>query len=621
MKTSQLIAGCMAAWLGGAVLLAADVRQGLVSYWPLDAMSEDFTTTTDLVSGYDLNTVNWFDTSGVVPGKRGNAFQFDGTSQYAYRTMEGLETDRLPISKAASFTVMFWVKAAPNQSDRRVFSESNSLLSDNDPLVNIGTHNAGTDGTIDLFFRNSTGGVQLNHLHSPGTAYDNTWHHVALVDVSGAVTLYLDGTNTMTATYTREATPIQDTLSIGAIVRGNGSNIGARFTGTIDDVAVWERALSMEEIQDVMNNGIQTPVPAFGPFITRDPAGSTKLRVGDTFTLTAAAGGVRPLTYQWFKGETAIPDATSPTLALTDLQVADSGEYKLRVTNSEGTAESAAATLVVSPPPEPNLISQVVALWRLDEVQGTKTPDIVSGYDMDLVNLTAADVVPGKWGQCFQFDAARQTMLKRNNIAGENLPIYQHPDFSVSLWVKGRVLAEDGITILQTDRRVFSEGSTKTTNPLFNIGTHNSATAPDETVDIYIRTDSGAVIGDHHHSVGIAFDGTWHHILYTQRDLGGTMAAHLYVDGVLDTMRPDPVRPLTLDTTTIGGILRNAASAWFTGQIDDVIVWNRGLTGAEAQLLATTAMPDPPPNVQPLAISAFRSDMPQVVEGDSVLLR
>ncbi|HRZ38644.1 MAG TPA: hypothetical protein P5534_20050, partial [Candidatus Paceibacterota bacterium] len=156
MKTSQLIAGCMAAWLGGAVLLAADVRQGLVSYWPLDAMSEDFTTTTDLVSGYDLNTVNWFDTSGVVPGKRGNAFQFDGTSQYAYRTMEGLETDRLPISKAASFTVMFWVKAAPNQSDRRVFSESNSLLSDNDPLVNIGTHNAGTDGTIDLFFRNST---------------------------------------------------------------------------------------------------------------------------------------------------------------------------------------------------------------------------------------------------------------------------------------------------------------------------------------------------------------------------------------------------------------------------------------------------------------------------------
>lgn len=619
MKTTQLIAGCMAAWLGGAVLLAADVRQGLVSYWPLDAMSEDFTTTDDVVSGYDLNLVGWYDASGVVAGKRGSAFLFDGSSQYAYRTTEPGADDRLPISKSERYTIMFWVKGAANQSDRRVFSESNFNDADNDILVNIGTHNSGADGTIDLFYRNSGGTAQMNHLHSAGTAYDNTWHHVALVDVSGAVTVYLDGTNTLTAAYTREATLIQDTTSLGAILRSSG--IAAYFSGTVDELAVWERALSMDEVQEVMNNGIQTPVPALGPFVTRDPVGSSKLRVDDTFTLTAAAGGVRPLTYQWLKGETEIPDATSPSLTLTGLQVADSGEYKVRVTNAEGSAESAAATLVVNPLPEPNLISQVVALWRLDEVQGTKTPDIVSGYDMDLVNLTAADVVPGKWGNSFQFDAARQTMLKRNNIAGENLPIYQHPDFSVSLWVKGRVWSEDGTTILQTDRRVFSEGSTKTTNPLFNIGTHNSGTAPDETVDIYIRTDSGATIGDHHHSVGIAFDGAWHHILYTQRDLGGTMAAHLYIDGVLDTMRPDPVRPLTLDTTTIGGILRNAASAWFTGQIDDVIVWNRGLTGAEAQLLATTAMPDPPANVQPLAISAFRSDMPQVVEGDSVLLR
>ncbi len=134
MKAYPLIAGCFAVWLGGAVLQAADVRQGLVSYWPLDAMSEDFTTSVDVVSGYNLDLVGWFDTSGIVPGKRGSAFQFDGTSQYAYRTMYGEETDRLPISKAASFTVMFWVKGAPNQSDRRVFSESNSLLSDNDPL-------------------------------------------------------------------------------------------------------------------------------------------------------------------------------------------------------------------------------------------------------------------------------------------------------------------------------------------------------------------------------------------------------------------------------------------------------------------------------------------------------
>ncbi|HOY60272.1 MAG TPA: hypothetical protein PK640_19305, partial [Verrucomicrobiota bacterium] len=423
MKTSQLIAGCMAAWLGGAVLLAADVRQGLVSYWPLDAMSADFTTTADLVSGFDLNLVGWFDAAGVVPGKRGSAFSFDGSSQYAYRTTEPGADDRLPISRAERYTIMFWVKGAANQSDRRVFSESNFNDADNDILVNIGTHNSGADGTIDLFYRNSAGTAQMNHLHSAGTAYDNTWHHVALVDLSGAVTVYLDGTNTFTATYTREATLIQDTTSVGAVLRSSG--VAAYFRGTVDELAVWERALSMEEVQEVMNNGIQTPVPALGPFVTRDPVGSSKLRAGDAFTLTAVAGGIRPLTYQWLKGGAEIPDATSPTLALTDLQVADSGEYKLRVTNAEGSAESAAATLAVSPVPEPELTSQVVSLWRLDGVQGTKTYDVVSEYDMELVNLTAADVVAGKWGNCFQFDAARQTMLVRINNPGESLPMYQ----------------------------------------------------------------------------------------------------------------------------------------------------------------------------------------------------
>lgn len=611
MKTMKLVACLFTALLGGAVLLAADVRQGLVAYWPLDAMAADWATTTDTVSGYDLSLIG-LDPAAVVPGKRGNAFVFNGSNQYAYRSMFDPEIDRLPISKAAQFTVMFWVKGAAKQSDRRVFSESNNLLPDNDPLVNIGTHNSGTDGTIDLFFRNSAGTAQLNHLHSPGVAYDGTWHHVALVDVAGAVTLYLDGTNTMTARYTREASPIQDTTSIGAIVRNNGGTIGAYFAGTIDEVAVWERALSMAEIQDVMNNGLVTPVPPFPPFLTAQPVGEPDLLVGDTVTLTGAAAGVRPLSYQWYKNGELIADAITPSLTLTDVQLGDAGNYTLQVSNIVGTAESAPASLVVNAIPAANLTNQVVALWRLDEVQGTKTPDIVSGFDMDLVNLTAADLTSGKWGNCFRFDAARQTMLARIHNPGEALPIYQYPDFSVSLWVNGDYS-------IQTDRRVFSEGSTKNTNPLFNIGTHNGGT--DGSVDNYIRTDTGTVIGDHHHSTGYAFDGTWHHILYTQRELGANMVAALYIDGVLDPMVLNPVRPLTLNTTTIGGVLRNSASAWYTGLIDDVIVWNRGLTAEEAQLLATTAMPDPPANLLPLAINSFKTDMPQVVEGDSVVLR
>ena len=42
-----------------------------------------------------------------------------------------------------------------------------------------------------------------------------------------------------------------------------------------------------------------------------------------------------------------------------------------------------------------NLTNDLVSHWPLDVVQGTRTPDVVSGYDMNLSVLTAADLVPG----------------------------------------------------------------------------------------------------------------------------------------------------------------------------------------------------------------------------------
>ncbi len=609
MKASPRLVLWSAALGVASTLLAADVRQGLVSYWPLDSMAADWSTTPDVVSGNDFQLYGLDAVNSLVAGKRGQAMLFDGASQYAYFTTPPGEDTGLPISRAASFTVCVWVKGAVMQADRRVFSESNSNDNNNNPLVNIGTHNAGNDGTVDLYFRNGTGRVQINHAHSPGTAYDDTWHHIGLVDVNGAVSLYLDGALNLTTNYTRAAF-VSDTTSLASIVRGMGGNIAAYFAGTIDDVAVWERALTEDEIKDVMNNGIQTPVPPFAPFITQDPAGASDLLIGDAFTLSSGAGGTRPLAYQWLKDDAPIAGAISVTLALTDLKASDSGTYQLKVSNAGGTVTSGGAVLLVNEIPGPNLTNGVVSYWPLNEVQGTKTPDLVRGYDMELANMTAADLQPGKWGNCLQFDLARQTMLQRIDADGEELPIYQHPSFSVSLWVKGD---------LQTDKRVFSEGSTKTTQPLFNIGTHNQGS--DGTVDTYIRTDSGATSGDHHHSVGVAYDGTWHNIVYVQREVGGVKQAALYIDGVKDDVAPGPIRPLSANTTSIGGILRATPAAWFTGQIDDVVVWSRALTAEEAQLLATQVMPTPPPVLKPLAINSFVSDLPAVGVGDSVALR
>ena len=74
-----------------------------------------------------------------------------------------------------------------------MFSEANNTGANNQ-LVNIGTATAGNSGKVDLFTRNDSGTTTLNHSQSARNGFDDTWHHVVLVDNYGTATVYIDGT-------------------------------------------------------------------------------------------------------------------------------------------------------------------------------------------------------------------------------------------------------------------------------------------------------------------------------------------------------------------------------------------------------------------------------------------
>ncbi|MHC1769818.1 MAG: hypothetical protein AB9869_36975 [Verrucomicrobiia bacterium] len=101
----------------------------------------------------------------------------------------------------------------------------------------------------------------------------------------------------------------------------------------------------------------------------------------------------------------------------------------------------------------------------MDVIEGTRTPDIISGYDLNLENMTAEHLVNGKFGKSFQFDNERKALLKRVHNAGDKLPIYNHPAFTVSVWVNGPI---------QTDHRVYCESRSTANQPMFSIGTHQT---------------------------------------------------------------------------------------------------------------------------------------------------
>ncbi|HOX56924.1 MAG TPA: immunoglobulin domain-containing protein [Candidatus Paceibacterota bacterium] len=86
------------------------------------------------------------------------------------------------------------------------------------------------------------------------------------------------------------------------------------------------------------------------PIITAQPQGQTVM-AGANVAFAVTATGTAPLSYQWRLAGTNLPGATASSLNLTDVQLADAGDYSVVVANDAGSVVSSDATLVVNAPP------------------------------------------------------------------------------------------------------------------------------------------------------------------------------------------------------------------------------------------------------------------------------
>ena len=98
-----------------------------------------------------------------------------------------------------------------------------------------------------------------------------------------------------------------------------------------------------------LNYVLNTNLPPQAPTLQTLEPGRTVV-AGANLTLAPAIVGVAPLQYSWRKNASLIPGAQSSFLPLTNLAVADSGDYSLTVTNDLGTLVVTIPVRVVIPP-------------------------------------------------------------------------------------------------------------------------------------------------------------------------------------------------------------------------------------------------------------------------------
>lgn len=236
--------------------------------------------------------------------------------------------------------------------------------------------------------------------------------------------------------------------------------------------------------------------------------------------------------------------------------------------------------------------SPIVAHWALDEAAGTTATDSGPlGNHGTLTAFGAAPWVPGQFGNALQFDGVDDYVL----IATPNqLPVYDAlgTPFSIAFWVNAPA---------QSDRRVYSEQAAAPANsgPLFTLGS-GSGTAPAATsrLRVFLRTDELATVVNTL-SNGIVFDGTWHHVAYS--DAAGRVK--IWIDGVLDTTfdyshytyGPRSAARgsyALIDSVTLGAVVRNGTVATpLNGIVDDLRIYRTALSTADAQAIMANGNP------------------------------
>ena len=518
---------------------AAVVAAAPIAYWRLDESSG--LTAFDLMGGHDGTYYGGIThIAGGLSGDSDGAANFNGVDAYV-GTGTGL------LNGLTRFSLTGWVRRSGAEADRT------GLFGQNDNVE------FGYISDQDIQFWDN---VLASPIDAANTLDNGVW---------GMITLTSDGTNRViyingqpAASGTARTTPMTNNFPFNIGGGGIFDNIVANsnsFAGDLDDVAVYDKALTADQVANLYAVG------AFGtttpPQIVTQPAPYTAA-AGSTATFTVVANGSVPLAYQWKKDGTPVPGATKSAFAISNVYFTDAGNYSVQVTNNNGLTNSAPAALTVLP--VPSYANQTNGLVLHLKFDGTFADS--SGRTNDAVApSTAPGFISGRIGQGVNINTTPGLNYLTVDDPNSDFVFYETNSFTVGFWLSFTAGFNDTPIIGNANNSTYQPGwvITEDTNQ-FEWTLNGLAGAGSVNADPV----GGPLINN----------GAWHHlVLSVNRD---TQTASSYVDGnLIDKRSIKGVGSLATGyTMTIGqdptGSYGNA-----NFNLDDLGIWRRALSDYE----------------------------------------
>jgi len=214
----------------------ADLNQGLVAYYPFNgnANDESGNGNNGAVSGATL--------TDDKNGNSNSAYSFDGVDDY----IQVPHNDSFNINPTTGFTVALWFKASATQSGN-LWDLIDKSHGDPDYWYEGWVIQG---GYMVAPYAVGFGSGNGSGYDMPGTPYAvnaDQWHHLAATFLGTDMMLYLDGALSSAIS---ASSPV---ASAGDLFIGKHYALGRYFHGIIDEVRIYNRALSASEIQELFN--------------------------------------------------------------------------------------------------------------------------------------------------------------------------------------------------------------------------------------------------------------------------------------------------------------------------------------------------------------------------------
>jgi hypothetical protein len=231
----------------GSAKTKAPSNLGLLGYWSMEDGRGDKVTdfsgrgNTGTLTNFALSTTtsNW--NSGAQCA-RGACLNFDGANDYVTSTASG-------IANLSAFTVSTWFKTTTTANSDMFSNGSSASLG---PYIRITINRFAATGRVTFELRDDAGASPI--AISTNAYNDGNWHHaVAVRNTNTDHKLYIDGVQVGSDVATTIGATTVDRQCIGVLCRTSNS---AYFTGSIDEVRVYSRALSPAEITSLYGSGV-----------------------------------------------------------------------------------------------------------------------------------------------------------------------------------------------------------------------------------------------------------------------------------------------------------------------------------------------------------------------------